>query len=215
MIIGNVDVDWIGHATFRIRHKDMVIYFDPFILDKYPKKADLVLITHEHFDHCDNEKLQMIAKSDTVIVTNASSAKKLSGNIKIIEEGKSLVEKGIGIKAVQAYNVGKPYHPRGFGMGFIIDVGGTRIYHAGDTDLIPEMANYKTDIAFLPIGGTYTMNEADAATAALSIQPKIAVPMHFNFIKGTEADPTIFEKKISDQSIIEVKVMKPVVKFNL
>lgn len=212
MIIGNMNIEWIGHATFRIRHKGMMIYFDPYILDKSPEKADIILVTHEHFDHCDNEKIQQIIKPDSVIIANANSAKKLSGNIKIIEEGKDAKERGVSVKAVSAYNIGKQYHPRGLGIGFIIDLGGTRIYHAGDTDLIPEMTNYKCDIALLPIGGTYTMNEKEAADAAISIQPKIVVPMHFNFIKGTEAKPEVFEKHVADNSIIEVKILKPLVK---
>ncbi|MBS3052495.1 MAG: MBL fold metallo-hydrolase [Candidatus Aenigmarchaeota archaeon] len=212
MDIGNLNIEWVGHSTFKIKYKNTVIYFDPYILDKDPEKADLILITHEHFDHCDNEKVHMINKSDTIIVTNVSSAKKLSGNVKMIEEGKEIIEKSIKVRAVNAYNVGKPFHPKGFGIGFIIDVDGTRIYHAGDTDLIQEMANYKTDVALLPIGGTYTMNEEEAANAAILIQPKIAIPMHFNFIKGTKANPEIFERNIQDQSLIEAKTLKPIVR---
>ncbi len=208
---GNIELEWLGHATFLVRFQGKNIYFDPFILPNNPAKADLILITHDHFDHCAPDKVNLIKKSDTTIVTNLSSAKKLAGNIRTIEIGKSTAEKDVTIQAVHAYNIGKHFHPKGSGMGFIVDFGGTKVYHAGDTDLIPEMSTYQTDIALLPIGGTYTMSTEEAAKAALTIKTKIAIPMHFGFISGTVGNPELFKKKV-ELGNVEVKVLEPVVK---
>ena len=205
---GNVELDWLGHASFIVKGEGKVIYFDPYLLPSSPEKADLILITHDHYDHCDHGKVEQIKKPDTVIITTSASARKLSGNIKTVKEGDSITEKEISIKVVPAYNPGKPFHPRGSGVGFIIDVGGTKIYHAGDTDFIPEMSNIQTDIALLPIGGTYTMDENEGVRVALTIKPKIVIPMHHGHISGTDADPKSFKEKVQKENPeIEVKIL--------
>ena len=133
----------------------------------------------------------------------------MSGNVKTMKEGDEIIEKGIKIKAVPAYNIEKNFHPKGSGIGFIVEIEGTRIYHAGDTDLIPEMSNIKTDIALLPIGGTYTMNEEEGARAALKIKPKIAIPMHYGYISGTFAEPNRFKELIQEENpAIRVEILK-------
>ena len=205
----NVDIEWLGHATFLIRGEGKVIYFDPFVLPENPEKADLILITHDHFDHCSPDKVERIKKEDTSIITTQRAANKLNGNLRVIKEGDELTEKGVRVKAVPAYNIGKSFHPRGTGVGFIIELSGTRIYHAGDTDFIPEMSSIKTDIALLPIGGTYTMNEEEAARAALTIKPKLVIPMHYNYIDGTSADPNNFKQIIqTNNPEIRVEILK-------
>ena len=201
----DVEISWLGHATFMIKGGGKVIYFDPFVLPENPEKADLILITHDHYDHCDPEKVEKLKKPDTVIITTPKAAEKLSGNVKTMREGDEIIEKGIKIKAVPAYNIGKSFHPRGLGLGFIIEIRDKKIYHAGDTDLIPEMSNIKTDVALLPIGGTYTMNEEEAAKAALTIKPRLVIPMHYNYIDGTSADPNHF-KQIVQSSNPEIRV---------
>lgn len=207
----NIELEWLGHATFLVRFDGKIAYFDPFVLPENPEKADLILITHEHFDHCDPEKVNKIKKEGAVIVTNISCAKKLSGNIKAIEIGQSTREKGANIQAVHAYNIGKQFHPKGSGMGFIVDFGGTKIYHAGDTDIIPEMSNYAADVSLLPIGGTYTMDTEQAAKAALKIKTKVAVPMHFGFLEQTVGDPQKFKQQV-ELANVEVKILEPRVK---
>jgi len=200
----------LGHASFIIKGEEKIIYFDPYLLSSSSEKADLILITHDHYDHCDPGKVEQIKKPDTVIITTSASARKLSGNIKTIKEGDSITEKGISIKVVPAYNPNKPYHPRGSGVGFIIDVGGTKIYHAGDTDFIPGMSNIQADIALLPIGGTYTMDGDEGVRATLAIKPKVVIPIHYGKTAAIDlpADPNSFKEKVQKENPdIEVKIL--------
>jgi L-ascorbate metabolism protein UlaG (beta-lactamase superfamily) len=172
----------------------MVIYIDPWKLTDGPK-ADLILITHDHQDHCSPEDVAKIQKEDTVIVTVKSAADNLSGLIKIVSPGDQFSIKGIQIHAIPAYNInkfretGEPYHPWDAGyVGYLISMGGLSIYHAGDTDLISEMGNLSTDVALLPVSGTYVMTAEEALEAAKTIKPQVWVPMH---IDDTEKNKVI------------------------
>jgi L-ascorbate metabolism protein UlaG (beta-lactamase superfamily) len=198
--IGNVDITRCGHDTFLIEG-EKVIYTDPYLLPENPKKADLILITHDHYDHCAPDKVKQIQKSDTVIVTTPDCARKLSGNIKTIRPGQSVTIGNIAVKATPAYNVGKQFHPKTSGwVGFMFSVGGTTIYLAGDTDFIPEMNGLKPDIALLPIGGKFTMDIDQAVEATLAIEPKTVIPMHYDTVAGTEADPNEFKEKLGGKN---------------
>ncbi len=192
------NIHWLGHDTFRIEN-DKTIYIDPLKLKGRPPKADLILITHDHFDHCSPDDVAKLTKDDTVIVTIAAAAQKLKGDVRVVKPGESLVMQGIPIETVSAYNVSKfrspgvPFHPKESGhVGFIITVGGVRIYHAGDTDVIPEMDDIEADIALLPVGGTYTMTADEAAESANRIKPKVAIPMHHSAIVGSVRDAQRF-----------------------
>jgi L-ascorbate metabolism protein UlaG (beta-lactamase superfamily) len=192
------NIHWLGHDAFRIEN-DKIIYTDPYELQGELPKADLILITHDHFDHLSLEDVAKVAKDDTVIVTIAAAAEKLEGDVRVVEPGDSFTVLGIPIEAVPAYNVnkfrspGEPFHPQESGhVGFIITVAGRRIYHAGDTDVIPEMDDIEADIALLPVGGTYTMTAEEAAEAANRIQPKVAIPMHHSAIVGSVEDARHF-----------------------
>jgi L-ascorbate metabolism protein UlaG (beta-lactamase superfamily) len=199
------NIHWLGHDTFKIT-RDKTIYTDPF---KIKKKdiADIILITHEHFDHCSQEDVEKIQGSETVIIAPPDCEGKLSGNIKAVQPGDTMTVHGINIEAVPAYNVNKQFHTQDRGwVGYIFPVGGERIYLAGDTDYIPEMKDFKVDIALLPVSGTYVMTAEEAVRAALDIKPNIAIPMHYGAIVGTDHDA----KKFADalQGKVEVAILK-------
>ncbi len=199
------NIKWLGHASILIKD-GKIIYIDPWqVKNDYPK-ADLILITHEHYDHCSPADVSKIQKPETIIVAPADCAKKLSGKIKIVKPNEKIEAAGISIETVPAYNLNKPFHSKTNNwVGYIVTVNGVRIYHAGDTDFIPEMNKIKTDIAFVPIGGTYTMTASEAAQAVNAIKPFIAVPIHFGSIVGTSKDAQAFKA----QAKVEVKILEP------
>ncbi|MBI4682759.1 MAG: MBL fold metallo-hydrolase [Nitrospirae bacterium] len=199
------DIHWLGHDTFKIVGEN-IIYTDPFKIKK-GDLADIILITHEHHDHCSPDDVKKIQKNNSVIVTTPDCAVKLSGNIKTVKPGDSLTVNGIEIEVVPAYNTNKQFHTKNRNwVGYIFTVNGQRIYIAGDTDYIPEMKTFKADIALLPVSGTYVMTADEAVRAALDINPKIAIPMHYNSIVGSEKDAEKFAAGLKGR--IEVKILK-------
>lgn len=201
------NITWYGHASFKIKNKK-VIYIDPWQLPKDVEKADIILVTHSHFDHLSVEDIRLIKKDETVIIVPPDGASKLMGDVREIEPGEEVEVSGIKIKAVPAYNIGKEFHPkRNNWVGYIIDFEGVKIYHAGDTDHIPEMKEFgPIDIALLPVGGRYTMNAEEASRAAESINPKVAIPMHYGAgVVGTKADAEKFKHLLSSK--IDVKIL--------
>ncbi len=208
-----VKLTWLGHDGFRIE-VGKTIYLDPFKIEGGPK-ADIVLVSHEHFDHCNLDDLKKIVTPNTVIVAHSQSKSELSKlkakEIKIVKPGDRINIGDVAIEAVPAYNTnkfrepGKPFHPKEDGkVGYILTVNGVRIYHAGDTDHIPEMKNIRTDIALLPVSGTYVMTPAEAAEAAGDINPKIAIPMHYGAIVGSTSDADVFKGLVK----CEVKILE-------
>ena len=198
-----VKLTWLGHDAFRIED-GQVIYIDPFEI-KEGAKADLVLISHEHDDHCSIADLKKVVTSNTVLVAHAQSKTALSKlqvkEIKIVKPSDKLTLGSVTVEAVPAYNTnkfrepGKFFHPKEDGkLGFIVTVKGVRIYHAADTDHISEMKNMAPDVALLPVSGTYVMTAKEASEAAASIKPKIAIPMHYASIVGSVKDAEEFKK---------------------
>ncbi len=198
------NIHWLGHDTFKITG-EKTIFTDPYNIRK-KDTADIILITHDHFDHCSLEDVIKIQGPDTIIVTTKDCAKKLSGKVMTVKPGDTVTVEGIIIEAVPAYNTNKQFHTKDKGwVGFIFTVDGQRIYLAGDTDHIPEMKNYRADIALLPVSGTYVMTADEAVRAALDIKPKIAVPMHYGAIVGDKNDAKEFAKQL--QGKIEVVIL--------
>ncbi len=184
------NVDWLGHASFRIM-ADLIVYVDPWKIND-DILADVIFITHDHYDHCSPVDIQKISKEDTIIIAPADSAEKLKLlglNVMIIEPQEKYEVKGIPFKTIRAYNKHKDYHPKkNDWVGYVIDILGENLYFAGDTDYIHEMRNLgEISIAFLPITGEYTMDVDEAVKATLDIHPKYVVPMHYgDFIGGLD-----------------------------
>ncbi len=200
------NISWLGHDGFRI-DAPATVYIDPYNLSDGNPPADVVLVTHEHFDHCSPEDIAKIQKDGTVIFTEKDSAAKLNGDVRIMKPGDTAEAAGMRFTAVAAYNIDKQFHPRGNGwLGFIIEIEDVRIYHAGDTDFIPEMKELAADIALLPVSGTYVMNAQEAVQAALAINPKIAVPMHFGAIVGDLGDAETFKRALEGR--VDVRILE-------
>jgi L-ascorbate metabolism protein UlaG (beta-lactamase superfamily) len=188
------NITWLGHAAFRIDGPPTV-YIDPFELPDGVPPTDLVLITHGHHDHYSPEDLAMIVQEGTLVVSTPEVVRQVKGKGQAVQAGDKLSVKGIALEVVPAYNLNKHFHPGQAGhVGFIVTVGGQRIYHSGDTDVIPEMDGLQVDIALLPVGGKYTMTAEEAAQAVRRIKPRVAIPMHYGAIVGTVADAQRFKK---------------------
>ena len=194
------NIHWLGHDSFRIEGAGRVVYIDPYRLQREAPKADLILVTHDHFDHCSPEDVARVRSPESVVVTIAAAAAGLPDPVRIVRPGDTLTVAGIRVEAVAAYNVnkfrspGQPFHPREAGhVGFVVTVDGRRIYHAGDTDFIPEMAAVSADVALLPGSGTYVMTVQEAIQAAAAISPRVAVPMHVGAGIGALEDAARFK----------------------
>ena len=209
--VGSVSASLLGHAAVMIISGEKVIYIDPYKIPDDSPKADMILVTHEHYDHCDPGVIRQLSDENTKIVAAKGCASKIEGDVTETVAGDSMTVADVSIKAVEAYNINKPYHPKGLGVGYIIKIDGIKIYHAGDTDRIPEMKSLKDeniDIAFLPAGGTYTMDIEDASDAAADITPKVAVPMHYGVVAGTEADTEKFRALVAEKAPdVEVRIL--------
>jgi L-ascorbate metabolism protein UlaG (beta-lactamase superfamily) len=203
----------LGHDSFRLDGPP-VIYFDPWKLAPGSPVADMILVSHDHGDHCSPDDVKKISGPQTVVIANPSAAVKLPG-ARIIRPGEKITVGDVTVEAVPAYNINKfrspghPFHPKNAEHnGYIVTVGGERLYHAGDADHIPEMTGLKCDVALLPVSGTFVMTADEAAKAAVAIKPRIAVPMHYGDadVVGTDADAKQF-KKLSEKAGIEVAIL--------
>lgn len=199
------NIHWLGHAGFRI-DGDKIIYFDPYQIKGGPL-ADVIFVSHDHFDHCSPEDIKKIQGPETIIVTEKDSAGKLNGDVRVIKPGETLDLDGIKILGAPSYNTDKDFHPRkNRWLGFLIELSDIRIYHAGDTDFIPEMKEFNAHIALLPVSGIYVMSAEQAVKAALAIGPEIAIPMHYGTIVGENQDAVTFKKALNGE--IDVRILE-------
>ncbi len=212
MRVGNIEIRWLGHSGFLIRNSK-VIYIDPYNIQEN-EKADLILITHSHYDHCSIADMNKIIKEGTKIVIPASCQSKITKfkipiEIEVVEPEQELVLGEVKINTLLAYNVDKPFHPKDESwVGYLIKMENSFIYHAGDTDVIPEMqklTGYKQSgknfIALLPIGGRFTMTAEEAVKAAKIIKPSLVIPMHYGSIVGTKEDAEEFAQLCKEEGI--------------
>jgi L-ascorbate metabolism protein UlaG (beta-lactamase superfamily) len=210
-------LDWIGHSGFRLRAGRELVYIDPYRVAADAPKADLILVTHGHYDHFSPQDIELLSHAHTWLVAPAAVAERVTGRVISIAPGEMLEEeliRGVAVGAIAAYNTskrdaeGKVFHPpEAACVGYDLNVRGERLYHAGDTDVIPEMdAVAGVDIALLPVSGTYVMTADEAAEAARRIAPRIAVPMHWGEHIGTRADALAFAK----HAPVEVTIMEKV-----
>jgi L-ascorbate metabolism protein UlaG (beta-lactamase superfamily) len=208
----SVKIKWFGHASFRISGSRSVVYIDPWKLDESPRDGDVVIISHSHHDHCSPVDVEKVASPDATLVAPPDTIAKL-GARNAITPGEGWTLRDVTIEAVAAYNVGKEFHPAvNEWIGAVVTIGRARVYYAGDTDLIPEMSGLSDiDVALLPVGGTYTLDPAEAADACGRIAPAMAIPYHWGDVVGSDADAKAF----ADQAPCSVTVLAPGESFEL
>ncbi|MBS3816939.1 MAG: MBL fold metallo-hydrolase [Candidatus Thermoplasmatota archaeon] len=214
------EIENIGHSTVMIKTDEKTIYIDPFYADSLPKsvkefyeeaeKADVLLITHGHHDHCDPSTFKKLLDKNTKIVAPEICSEKIDRDLITVKPGDTVNLNGIEVRAVHAYNrkrkrdSGEPFHPKGEGVGYLIDLDEKTVYHPGDTEKIPEMENFpEIDTAFLPIDGTYTMKIDEAVEAAKIIRPNVVIPFH-----ERDVDPEKFRDELESETKIEVKLSR-------
>jgi len=201
---GELKMAFIGHGTLMFEYGGKVIHVDPVSMyADYSMlfKADLILITHEHGDHLDAKAIQAVSTPNTTVIVNPGSAKTLP-NATVMKNGDTKTVAGVHIEAVSAYNLEKPFHPKGNGNGYVLTFGDKRIFVAGDTENVPEIKALKNiDVAFLPMNQPYTMTPEQVADVAKSIRPKVLYPYHFG-----NTDPNLLVDLLKDEKGIEVRI---------
>lgn len=205
-----MEIKWMGHASWKVEATGKVIYIDPHEGEP-EEEADLLLVSHSHFDHCNPDKAKPIIGKGTTVVAPADCGRKLGVRVRSLKPGESATFGDLTVEAVEAYNYkrfrspGEPYHPRGLGVGYLIRAEGKTLYHTGDTDFIDEMKELDgVDVMFVASGGTYTMDNPEAADAVMAVGPKVAFPMHI-----WDTDPGELKDKVEANSDIEVVILKP------
>ena len=201
----SVTVQWLNHASFKITN-DLTIYIDPWKLPDAPHDASVVLVSHSHYDHFNQEDIEKVSAGDTQFLAPADVPFGLP-NSRVIAPGGSLDLAGATVQAIAVYNPSKDFHPQvNSWVGFVIEIESKRIYYAGDTDLIAEMdALGRIDLALLPVGGIYTMNAGEAAAAVKRIKPACAIPYHWGDIVGSSSNAQHF----AEQADCPVTLLRP------
>jgi L-ascorbate metabolism protein UlaG (beta-lactamase superfamily) len=192
----------LKHAGFKIKG-NKIVYIDPYDLpDANLEKADYILVTHEHFDHKDIKSIRKLSDEHTMVVVPTGCIVEGYRTCEL-EIGVRESFEGISVETVPAYNIDKPFHPKGSGAGYILEIDGVRIYHAGDTDFIPEMKEIKVDVALIPVGGKYTMDLEQAKRALEEIDAEKVIPMHYGTLPETQADVS----KLKSEKVVILEPM--------
>jgi len=198
-------IHWLGHSSFAV-HGSRTVFFDPYRISG-SRKADLILVSHTHGDHFSPEDIAKIAGDKTTLIISSDARPDYPANVITMRPGEKIEVMGTVVETIPAYNITKPYHPRANNwLGYILTIDGMRVYHAGDTDFIPEMKGLFADVGLIPIGGTYTMTHAEAAEAVKAMKLACAVPMHWGAIVGTQKDAEAFKALVG--SATDVVIMK-------
>ena len=202
------NIKWLGQSGFRVITKSgKTIYIDPFKVVNFDLKADFIFITHSHYDHLSPEVIAKIRDDKTLVICPHDCGSKIGGRLKITKPNDKFEIDGIKVETVPAYNLDKEYHPKENNwVGYVLEVDGQRLYHAGDTDFIPEMKELKDiDIAMMPVSGTYVMNPDEAVEAINAFRPKKVIPMHFGDTIGSIEDA----KSLKGRVEAEIVIMEP------
>lgn len=212
--IKDIEIGFLGHSGFLIKTELKTIIIDPYNVSQNTPQADLILITHPHYDHCSIKDIQKLAKPTTTVIIPADAQSKITKienlHLEIIEPGDTLEIQNIKVQAVPSYNISKDFHPKREGwLGYIIKLQDVIIYHAGDTDVIPEMKNLtgyaKKDnqfITLLPVSGEFTMDAEQAAETASLLNPTLAIPMHYGAgVAGTAEDAQRFLERCRELNV--------------
>lgn len=206
------NIECLGHSTIKIKGNDKIIYIDPYNIKEEYQDTDYIFITHNHYDHYSEEDIKKVKKENSVIVITEDLYKDVlelgfieKNTIKVRPDNDYKLE-NIKFSTISSYNINKKFHPKENNwVGYILAINNKRYYIAGDTDITEENKKVKCDVAFLPVGGTYTMNYKEAAELANIIRPKIVVPIHYGIIVGTKEDALNFKKLVNQD--IECKIM--------
>jgi len=198
-------IHWLGHSSFRIEDNSLQIYIDPFKLSANLPKADIIFITHAHYDHFSPHDIEIIRKEKTIFIAPKDVASQLGKEAVSVAPGNNYIAGNLKIQTIPAYNLGKKFHPKENNwVGYVITLSnGQKIYHAGDTDFNPEMRNIQTDIALMPCGGTYTMTAKQAADGSNIFKPKVLIPMHWGSIVGSKSDAEEAKKIFKGETVIK------------
>jgi L-ascorbate metabolism protein UlaG (beta-lactamase superfamily) len=204
----SIEIRWLGHASVMVKTTEHIVYIDPWKVSRTLPEADIILLTHDHYDHYSEDDIDFLAENKTRVIAPMATGLVTD----IIKPGQSLDIDDVSIEAIPAYNINKDFHPRKNNwLGYILEIQGKKIYHTGDTDHIPEMKGLVVDVALIPVGGTYTMTAEDACNALVDIMAEHVIPIHFGDIVGSRKDA----EKLSDISTNSIHILNPGESFTL